>query len=49
MPRKVWASPHIAHNYSRNDAGEVTGLNPFRLVDYWRGTSAPDPGEYEIG
>ncbi|WP_219824571.1 hypothetical protein [Nocardia nova] len=49
MSRKVWASPHIAHNYYRNDAGEVTGLNPFRLVDYWRWTSAPDPGEYEIG
>lgn len=49
MSRKVWASPHIAHNYYRDDAGEVTGLNPFRLVDYWRWTSAPDPGEYEIG
>ncbi|UDY25013.1 flavin-containing monooxygenase [Nocardioides sp. Kera G14] len=49
MGRKVWASPHIRHNYYRNDAGEVVSLNPFRLVDYWGWTKDVSPAEYVVG
>ncbi len=44
----VWASPHIEHNYYKNDKGDVHGLNPFRLVDYWTWTRRPDPADYQL-
>ncbi|MCW2787416.1 MAG: putative flavoprotein involved in transport [Marmoricola sp.] len=44
----VWASPHIEHNYYKNAEGDVHGLNPFRLVDYWAWTRRPDPADYEV-
>jgi len=44
----VWASPHIEHNYYTNSHGDVHGLNPFRLVDYWAWTRQADPGDYEL-
>lgn len=46
MRTMVWASPHIEHNYYRNDNGEVHGLNPFRFVDYWRWTRDVDPSDH---
>jgi len=46
MRTMVWASPHIEHNYYRNADGEVHGLNPFRLVDYWSWTRSVDRGDY---
>jgi 4-hydroxyacetophenone monooxygenase len=48
MRRKVWASPHIAHNSYRNERGEVLGLNPFRFVDHWRWTRTVDPDQYVL-
>ena len=39
----VWSSPHIGHGYYQDDHGEVHGLNPWRLVDYWAWTRDPDP------
>ncbi|MEP9365239.1 NAD(P)/FAD-dependent oxidoreductase [Nocardioides sp. CN2-186] len=44
----VWASPHIAHNYYKNAEGDVHGLNPFRIVDYWAWTRRPDPADYRL-
>ncbi|MGB0100916.1 MAG: NAD(P)/FAD-dependent oxidoreductase [Nocardioides sp.] len=44
----VWASPHIEHNYYKNARGDVHGLNPFRLVDYWAWTRRPDPTDYQV-
>lgn len=44
----VWASPHIAHNYYKNAEGDVHGLNPFRIVDYWGWTRRPDPADYQL-
>ena len=35
--------PHIGHSYYKNADGEVHGLNPWRLVDYWAWTRDPDP------
>ena len=42
----VWASPHIEYNFYKNEAGEVHGLSPWRLVDYWRWTHHLDPDDY---
>ncbi|MEO5873860.1 MAG: NAD(P)/FAD-dependent oxidoreductase [Streptosporangiaceae bacterium] len=44
----VWASPHIEHNYYKNGDGEVHGLNPFRLADYWSWTRSPAPTDYHV-
>jgi 4-hydroxyacetophenone monooxygenase len=44
----VWASPHIAHSFYKNAAGEVHGLSPWRLVDYWAWTRTLDPGDYVL-
>lgn len=44
----VWASPHIEHNYYKNAKGDVHGLNPFRLVDYWAWTREPDPNDFQL-
>ncbi|MCU1595001.1 MAG: putative flavoprotein involved in transport [Frankiales bacterium] len=34
----VWASPHIEHSFYKNADGEVHGLSPWRLVDFWSWT-----------
>ena len=44
----VWSSPHIGHGYYQDDRGEVHGLNPWRLVDYWAWTRDPDPSDFEV-
>lgn len=44
----VWASPHIAHSFYKNAAGEVHGLSPWRLVDYWAWTRTLDPDDYVL-
>ncbi|MBF4161627.1 NAD(P)/FAD-dependent oxidoreductase [Nocardioides acrostichi] len=48
MSTKVWASPHIEHNYYRDEHGEVPGLNPFRLVDYWAWTRQLESGDFTL-
>ncbi|WP_372735194.1 flavin-containing monooxygenase [Nocardioides sp.] len=48
MSTKVWASPHIAHNYYVSDQGDVVSLNPFRIVDYWAWTRDPDPADLDV-
>ena len=48
MRTMVWASPHIEHNYYANGDGEVHGLNPWRLVDYWDWTRHVDLAEYDL-
>jgi 4-hydroxyacetophenone monooxygenase len=44
----VWASPHIAHSFYKNAAGEVHGLSPWRLVDFWAWTRTLDPDDYVL-
>ena len=44
----VWSSPYIGHGYYQDEAGEVHGLNPWRLVDYWAWTRDPDPADLEV-
>ena len=38
----VWSQPSIEHSFYKNAAGEVHGLSPWRLVDYWSWTRTPD-------
>jgi 4-hydroxyacetophenone monooxygenase len=38
----VWSQPSIRHTFFKNAAGEIHGLSPWRIVDYWRWTKDVD-------
>jgi 4-hydroxyacetophenone monooxygenase len=38
----VWAQPSVKHSFFKNSHGEIHGLSPWRLVDYWNWTKEPD-------
>jgi 4-hydroxyacetophenone monooxygenase len=38
----VWSHPSITHSWFKNGAGRIHVLSPWRLVDYWAWTRAPD-------
>jgi 4-hydroxyacetophenone monooxygenase len=42
----VWSHPSIRHSWYKNRDGKVTVLSPWRLVDYWRWTRAPDLADF---
>ncbi|MET0704208.1 MAG: NAD(P)/FAD-dependent oxidoreductase [Mycobacterium sp.] len=44
----VWSQPTIKHSFYKNADGEVHGLSPWRLVDYWTWTRSPDPDDFVI-
>jgi 4-hydroxyacetophenone monooxygenase len=44
----VWSQPSIEHSFYKNAAGEVHCLSPWRLVDFWEWTHAPDPGDFVL-
>ena len=46
MRTMVWASPHIEHSFYKNADGEVNGLSPWRLVDYWSWTRTVNAEDY---
>jgi 4-hydroxyacetophenone monooxygenase len=48
MRRLVWSHPSIKHSFYKNSLGEVHGLSPWRLVDYWNWTREPDPDDFVI-
>lgn len=48
MRKMVWSQPSIKHSFYKNKFGEVYGLSPWRLVDYWTWTRQPDPGDFEF-
>ena len=48
MAKMVWSQPSIKHSFYKNAHGEVYGLSPWRLVDYWAWTRTPDPGDFVI-
>ncbi len=48
MRKLVWSQPSIKHSFYKNSFGEVYGLSPWRLVDYWTWTRAPDPEDFVI-
>jgi 4-hydroxyacetophenone monooxygenase len=43
----VWAHKGVKSWYQNAD-GRVTSVSPFRLVDYWEMTQAPDPEDFVI-
>jgi 4-hydroxyacetophenone monooxygenase len=43
--RMIWSLPGVS-NWFKNEAGRVTTNSPFRLVDYWAMTRAPDPADF---
>jgi 4-hydroxyacetophenone monooxygenase len=45
--RMAWAQPG-ARNWYRGDAGRVTSTSPFRLVDYWAMTRAPEASDFVL-
>ena len=46
MRKMVWSQPSIEHSFYKNAHGEVYGLSPWRLVDYWAWTREPDPDDF---
>ena len=48
MAKMVWSQPSIKHSFYKNAHGEVYGLSPWRLVDYWSWTRTLDPGDFVI-
>ena len=44
----VWSSPHIEHSFYKNAEGDVHGLSPWRLVDFWAWTRTPDLDDFVI-
>jgi 4-hydroxyacetophenone monooxygenase len=48
MRTMVWSQPSIKHSFYKNSFGEVYGLSPWRLVDYWTWTRQPDPDDFVL-
>ena len=44
----VWSQPSIKHSFFKNAYGEIHGLSPWRLVDYWTWTRTLDPEDFVI-
>jgi 4-hydroxyacetophenone monooxygenase len=45
----VWAHPSIKHSFYKNSDGVVHSLSPWRLVDFWTWTRAPQPDDFVFG
>ena len=45
--RMAWAQPGV-RNWYRSEAGRIASTSPFRLVDYWSMTRAPDPNDFVL-
>jgi 4-hydroxyacetophenone monooxygenase len=44
----VWSQPSIEHSFYKNAHGEIHGLSPWRLVDYWTWTGQADLDDYVV-
>jgi 4-hydroxyacetophenone monooxygenase len=42
----VWAQPSIKHSWFKNAEGKIHVLSPWRLVDYWSWTKAPNLDDF---
>ena len=47
MKKMVWAHAGV-DNWYKNGKGRVVANSPWRLVDYWAMTEAPDPDDYIV-
>ncbi len=48
LEEMVWSHPSIKSSWYRNEAGRVTVLSPWRLVDYWRWTLEPNLDDFVV-
>jgi 4-hydroxyacetophenone monooxygenase len=48
MRTLVWSQPSIEHSFFKNAFGEIHGLSPWRLVDYWTWTKTLEPDDFVI-
>jgi 4-hydroxyacetophenone monooxygenase len=48
MRSLVWSQPSVKHSFFKNAYGEIHGLSPWRLVDYWAWTRKPDLGDFAV-
>lgn len=44
----VYSHPAVSSSYYKNAAGGLPTLYGFRIFDYWRWTSRPNPQDYEL-
>jgi 4-hydroxyacetophenone monooxygenase len=44
----VWSHPSIRHSWFKNPDGRIHVLSPWRLVDYWSWTRAPDLDDFVL-
>ncbi len=44
----VWSQPSVKHSFYKNADGEIHGLSPWRLVDYWTWTKQADLDDYVV-
>jgi 4-hydroxyacetophenone monooxygenase len=44
----VWSQSSIKHSFYKNADGEIHGLSPWRLVDYWSWTKHADLTDYMV-
>lgn len=48
LERTIWSHPAVKHSWYRNSRGRVTVLSPWKLLDYWNWTRAPQPDDYQF-
>ena len=48
LKQLVWSSPHIEHSFYKNSDGDIHSLSPWRLVDFWNWTNAPDLDDFVV-
>ena len=48
MRSLVWSQSSIKHSFFKNSYGEIHGLSPWRLVDYWTWTREPDLADFAV-
>ena len=44
----VYSHRAVKSSYYKNSAGELPTLFAWRIVDYWKWTHRPDPGDYDL-
>ncbi|MGB6060027.1 MAG: hypothetical protein WBF71_17355 [Microthrixaceae bacterium] len=48
LQKLVWSQPTIKHSFFKNADGEIHGLSPWRLVDYWTWTRSADLADFDV-
>ncbi|HTO00412.1 MAG TPA: NAD(P)/FAD-dependent oxidoreductase [Microthrixaceae bacterium] len=48
LQKLVWAQPTIKHSFFKNADGEIHGLSPWPLVDYWTWTKEANLADFDV-